>query len=270
MPFEQGGSRAMEDARIERAQRHVDGIALPGGGTVGRVRCVSSADDPSLFWVRIISFRPNRQPPPAHCCPRFSAGYLTNTGIKFMMLVEDVYLDTEDGSRIRGDRPLCDDPPFPSSRNGGIVIVNREADLKKIFVSCCRAPLVGENNDDDFGMLPENDATKPLFLALSLISLSPHFLDASASVRARAGPAARPVRAARHEPLLPAPRSRPVEEVRRRRNRDGPILQRLGAGAGFVVPGGGIRRGVDGEEGWIGVDVTMIAMNGRQTKPRHP
>jgi hypothetical protein len=27
---------------------------------------------------------------------------------------------------------------------------------------------------------------------------------------------------------------------------------------------------VDGEEGWIGVDVTMIAMNGRQTKPRHP
>jgi hypothetical protein len=26
---------------------------------------------------------------------------------------------------------------------------------------------------------------------------------------------------------------------------------------------------MDGEEGWIGVDVTMIAMNGRQTKSRH-
>ena len=184
MPFEQGGGRAMEDARIERAQRHVDGIALPGGGTVGRVRCVSSADDPSsLFWVRIISFRPNRQPPPARCCPRFSAGYLTNTGIKFMVLVEDVYLDPEDGSRIRGDRPLCDDPLFPSSRDGGIV--NREADLKKIFVSCCRAPLVDENNDDDFGMLPENDSMKPLFLALSLISLSPP-LSRCVRLRARA------------------------------------------------------------------------------------
>mmetsp|Transcript_22130 Transcript_22130/g.48134 ORF Transcript_22130/g.48134 Transcript_22130/m.48134 type:complete len:341 (-) Transcript_22130:402-1424(-) len=66
-------------------------------------------------------------------------GYLTNTGIKFMILVENIYLN-QDGSRFRQDHA----PPSSSSLSGNTSLPSsprsngsssREADLKNMFVS---------------------------------------------------------------------------------------------------------------------------------------
>ena len=65
-------------------------------------------------------------------------GYLTNTGIKFMILVENIYLNG-DGTRFRQDHA----PPSLSSTMFGKSTMstassfggNREADLKNMFVS---------------------------------------------------------------------------------------------------------------------------------------
>lgn len=56
-------------------------------------------------------------------------GYLTNTGIKFMILVENIYLN-QDGSRFRQGQDHA--PPSSSLPNNSN---SREADLKKMFVS---------------------------------------------------------------------------------------------------------------------------------------
>ncbi|KAL3762099.1 hypothetical protein ACHAW5_008839 [Stephanodiscus triporus] len=64
-------------------------------------------------------------------------GYLTNTGIKFMLLVEDVRLNPADGTRDDDSATSFPSPAPPSSssssNNSNCGTINRESDLKKIF-----------------------------------------------------------------------------------------------------------------------------------------
>jgi hypothetical protein len=69
-------------------------------------------------------------------------GYLTNTGIKFMILVENIYLNPEDGTRYRQDQSNGSSssssssallPSLSVSDSGSVG--SRETDLKNIFVS---------------------------------------------------------------------------------------------------------------------------------------
>ena len=63
-------------------------------------------------------------------------GYLTNTGIKFMILVENIYLNPEDGTRYRQDQSNGSSALLPSlSVSDSSSVGSREADLKNIFVS---------------------------------------------------------------------------------------------------------------------------------------
>lgn len=66
----------------------------------------------------------------------YSIGYLTNTGIKFMILVENVYLN-QDGSRRRQDHAPPSSLSFfvNDSHQSPLSTSGREADLKAMFVS---------------------------------------------------------------------------------------------------------------------------------------
>ena len=61
-------------------------------------------------------------------------GYLTNTGIKFMILIENIYMNPEDGTRFRQDNSNTLLPSLSIS-NGSGGCGSREADLKNMFVS---------------------------------------------------------------------------------------------------------------------------------------
>ena len=61
-------------------------------------------------------------------------GYLTNTGIKLMILIENIYMNPEDGTPFRQDNSNTLLPSLSISDGSG-GSGSRETDLKNMFVS---------------------------------------------------------------------------------------------------------------------------------------